>query len=271
MTIKPRNVSIPDYVVSAMFRQNSDGIGVAYSENGRIMTFKHLPATAKDAVEYIHSLDLHGKEAVIHFRYATHGVPSVDNTHPFQITGTNLVLFHNGVLNTDRLSLEYGEGTDTFAYVEKYLSPILRYSEEIAFQRSFADMIGEHVGHSKFIILSPQGDTIIVNEHLGEYIVVDQHEVWVSNLHWDLAPKMSAGYELPFMGWSDAEEFIKELQDLYREHGGLSEWLDLHEAEDFYKKDPNKAWEYIEKVWEGSIDCIDLANYVNGDKPINGF
>lgn len=277
IVVKPANFSLSAADTSAMYSRNSDGIGIMYAESGAIRTAKALPATAADAVDFIAEHAPHERECIIHFRYATHGSVSIENTHPFPVVD-GLFLAHNGVLFTG--ADDCGTGTDTEAYIRYYLRPLLTHASdplEMARAPEFVAVIGEHITGSKFVLLDRHGVVTIINEIDGKTIERDNLQIWCSNLHWQPVDVkktaalaitantsrwkpateteepawFSAGYEPAQDDWfipETARDYIREVKYTFSENGlEYTDYVADAELKDFYALDHGRAWKAIEE------------------------
>lgn len=145
---------------------NSDGLGVMWSDGNTLFVQKSLPKTAVEAFDFYNKYCL-GKECVIHFRLKTHGTIRVDQSHPFEIFGDGssmpVYLAHNGILHTG--NKEDPTLSDTELYIRNYLVPLTQHNPELLFHPAFMDLVEEHIGSgNKFIIMDHSGRTAIFNE-----------------------------------------------------------------------------------------------------------
>lgn len=209
MMIKPAGFSLNREDLSEMYEANPNGIGVAWFDGTRRQHAKYLPTSAEDACEFIYSLDMHDSTAILHFRWATHGEATLANCHPFNVTEspTSLLLFHNGVLNTDWLGLDCGDGTDTEAFVKKYIAhrfdetlDMLQHKELTAKRSKLKADLEFLIGGSKMITMDSAGRTCILNEDAGTEMCFEDaftgevYEFWISNGHWASFARQEAGY-----------------------------------------------------------------------------
>ena len=80
---KPEGIQVTKRDMLKCFQSNPDGAGFSYIDNGvakiekGFFTFKQFWTAFR-----VHM----NKEAVIHFRWATHGTTDADNCHPFVLT-----------------------------------------------------------------------------------------------------------------------------------------------------------------------------------------
>jgi predicted glutamine amidotransferase len=299
IVIKPANFSLSESDVEDMFFQNSDGLGVMYHDpdTQTVQVRRALP-TAKNVWPTYQRLVPHDKEVVIHFRFATHGAASKKNTHPFEVTD-GLYLCHNGVLSTSSLNLKCGKGTDTTAYIRQYIKPMLALAAnpfELAHSPEFRAVIGEHIGHNKFVSLSADGRLSVVNQHLGKFITRDKTRLWVSNTNWErmswyeMKPKARAithstaksydDWYLPsikdeepqeFIG-SDASAWLFDVDQAFYEQGlDTDAWLDSNTLLEFFYDDAvgiTEAYRVLEQFQTRQIDVDTFADIVVGSEMI---
>lgn len=106
MLIKPASFTLPQNYIDSLWMRNSHGFG-AYCFTTKTI-FKTLDKS--EAETYLSNN--HANELFIHFRMATGGQKSLDNVHPFKL-GHDLVLFHNGIMQT---TVDNGIMSDTAQY-----------------------------------------------------------------------------------------------------------------------------------------------------------
>lgn len=98
---------------SNVFHSNSDGWGMFYHEDGVLQTPKGMTLqSCLDNLEIIQD-----KEAVIHFRFATHGTRSLAMAHPFHVY-KDIYMMHNGVMNHADWQCPNNEKSDTALFAE---------------------------------------------------------------------------------------------------------------------------------------------------------
>jgi predicted glutamine amidotransferase len=83
--------------IATAWRNNPDGAGLlVLAKEPVLRKVKTLDALLKTIAKL--SSPMGRCEAVLHFRFATHGDKSIKNIHPFAM-GKNMLLFHNGMVN----------------------------------------------------------------------------------------------------------------------------------------------------------------------------
>lgn len=287
---KPAGFALPTDTVEDMYLQNSDGLGVMWvdpEKPGKIRIHRSLPKTPEAAVQTLATLDIHHVEAVIHFRFATHGKATIKNTHPFILPNTGIAMVHNGVLDTHGLGLDYGKGTDTEAYIRQYLLPLLNQAKDpqlMAASPEFQAVIGEHIGHSKLVFLDTQGRVSLVNADLGEYLTFGDHLVWVSNTNWRPFRRYTTTTNLwdtkeDTYTWPDApamptllpnEQFWEAVEEYFIDANvNMDAYLDDQDILDFFAfAGEHVAWETLELARCGDIDLQTFAQIIQGSEAI---
>lgn len=82
-------------------RENKDGWGIAYYEEGDIRLIKEAaPAASSPWVDFIAHQNLASDTVIAHVRMASRGQPTLENTHPFEreLGGRRHVFAHNGTM-----------------------------------------------------------------------------------------------------------------------------------------------------------------------------
>jgi predicted glutamine amidotransferase len=109
--------------------------------------------------------------ALLHFRIATHGTISEDNTHPFPVFQSQLVMAHNGILT----GFGGKDKSDTLDFVDTVISKLAR---DFVTNPAAQILLRHAIGHgNKLAFLSNLGDLTLVNEKAGEW----KGGIWYSN------------------------------------------------------------------------------------------
>lgn len=158
------------------WENNPDGAGLMYADGGRLHVQRFMNSENDVWRAYKALLDSDGRQAVdvvLHFRFATHGLCTEDNCHPF-LVHSGLGLVHNGIIYIDQ---EKGDTrSDTRAFCEDYLAKLSPDFHLDPGTCSFLEGMKTLDG-SKLILLDEQGRHRIINESLGFW----QGGVWFSN------------------------------------------------------------------------------------------
>lgn len=157
---------------------NSDGAGFMLAYNGHLIVRKPFFKFKEFWRAYRRARRVFGTEApfVIHWRLATHGETTAENTHPFVFAGGKVGLAHNGILPwlPDENHKDY---SDTRYFVKHALGGT---TAEESMSLDFALNCGKHIGRgNKFVLLSEEGEWNIVNEEEGTW----QQGAWYSNTY----------------------------------------------------------------------------------------
>lgn len=167
---KPKGVQIKKKFLRNGFDANEDGAGFAYVENGSVHICKGFFTFDNFWAEYKkHS----AKQALIHFRWATHGAATFANCHPFSMCDGKFALIHNGILDIECTDKSF---SDTWHFSELVMSPLLDYTplDSPALQFVIESTIGDG---NKLCVLRGDGAFKIFNESAGHW----KHGAWFSN------------------------------------------------------------------------------------------
>jgi hypothetical protein len=155
-------------------QDNNDGIGIMSMDG--IEKFLGRKKT-KRAYAYARSLADAGVPYAVHFRYATHGRVSRENTHPFEIPGTPYYMMHNGILWTHKDATEDRSDTAIFA---QDIMPIYMDWKDSDDHAGWKETLCLEADYSRLVLLdSNTGKFEIVNEKLGDWF----GGLWFSNLY----------------------------------------------------------------------------------------
>lgn len=186
---------LSDAWIKDFFSTNSDGIGVMYSERDelgvpQLVIKKFIARTAKEAIKF-YTDNIKGREALVHWRMATHGDIDHDNCHPYEVvpveSGHGIYMMHNGILSEGNYMDK--SKSDTWHYIQNYIKPLLDPAmggnPELAFKKAFEYILGEAIGSgNRFAMMDNEGRTVICNESTGVY----WNGMWMSNTYAWSAP-----------------------------------------------------------------------------------
>ena len=170
--LKPVKRAIPaPEMITACFMNNPDGAGIMYPETGEIRIIKGL-MTIQSVNEALKAIpDPKSIPIVIHFRFATHGAKSAENTHPFPLSGdfnelrvldhsVKSAIVHNGIMH------QYGSNSASLsdsAFFAKLLSGL---KTNKAIERA----IEAHKDYGKFVVMVADGENKAKIIRVGDFI-----------------------------------------------------------------------------------------------------
>ena len=155
-------------------KANPHGVGIAYSENGKLKIEKFIKP--QEVADKIYNKITNKDSYLIHFRYATCGKINEENIHPFIIT-KDLCIAHKGSLE------DYSEinkdWSDTKNFVEGILKPYIQKSgKEIFKTDGFIGFVQEKIGpKNRMIFVDKDMNYSIANENIGTWV----DGCWYSN------------------------------------------------------------------------------------------
>jgi predicted glutamine amidotransferase len=157
----------PNYVVPSKkfltnsYSHNKDGIGVGYSVNG-VVSIKKDFKDYKEFEKFMKTLPVES-HAVIHFRFATHGLKDNGNCHPFPLSNSDIELRKTHIPSTNYAIAHNGIITEmpkdpVLSDTQQFIKIVL--SDKVVFENLDKEpiklLIGNLLGGDKLIILSAQ-------------------------------------------------------------------------------------------------------------------
>jgi glutamine amidotransferase len=158
---------------SNAWESNPHGFGAAWITKGGELVYQKT-LVKKQVAGIIKSIPKHSP-CLLHWRFATHGVRTIDNCHPFPCFGGNWVGAHNGVLHQQQC---IGTKTDS----ESFLATLEGSEPNTDDIEQQVDILG----YGKLAFLSNEGEIRIANEDSGTWRI--EREVWQSNSGLDSIP-----------------------------------------------------------------------------------
>lgn len=142
---------------------------------------------------------LNDRNILVHFRIATSGGVNAHNCHPFRIN-PSLSLIHNGVLGCVKVP-KGSKDNDTRIFIDEYLKGL---PNNIYKNKMFRKILGDMIGHNKFVLLDVEDNYYIINEDLGHWL----NGCWRSNYTYE-APKVTTTTT------KKTDDIYKEYEDYY--------------------------------------------------------
>tara|TARA_Y100000310_G_scaffold41945_1_gene39269 strand:- start:494 stop:1219 length:726 start_codon:yes stop_codon:yes gene_type:complete len=195
---------------------NPDGMGFAYSENGKI-TIKKFRNFTKFYKQYSKAVKTYGKTSdfILHFRYATSGVEKgVFNVHPFRVS-EKLAFAHNGVLSVEN----HKKKSDTQVFNETILKKL---PDGFLNNSGAVNLLEGFIGSDKLVFIENNGKSVILNEDAGHW----DGGIWYSNTSYKTYTPLKYN-----CGWGD--DYSTPLNS-YSNTRGKCSWC--------------QTWDYIEKT-----------------------
>ena len=175
---KKKGVAMPtEEIIRQMWESNKDGAGVAWNESGTVHISKGF-MSLDDLMEHLNNLnsrlDLTSTPILIHFRIATHGGVTPQNTHPFPVAGryrymkkltyaTDIAVVHNGIIP---IKADNGV-SDTMTYICKKLNRIKTLNPRFYMNQKIMSQI-EHDIKSKMAFLTSDGEIYTIGNFIEE-------------------------------------------------------------------------------------------------------
>lgn len=225
----PSGGELADDVYRAAFADNSDGIGIM----SRLGVVKFLgKKMLKRARRYVRLNLAPGQVPyAIHFRFATHGDVTLDNTHPFVLPDGQTQMMHNGIISWCGYDKSRSD-TGIFADL------LDDYSTDGTYLADIATMIGFG---NKLCLMNADGSFSLVNADAGLW----DNGVWYSNTY-SLPDRLN-----PWAGktWKyDTKAATVTALKPYAFRSSET-WLEKYDAERQAESDANR---YAPRWWSGT-------------------
>lgn len=197
--LKPAGITLLPDTLKNSWDNNPDGAGFMYADNGNVVIVKGLMTFEDFLAAYEPHKD---KQCVLHFRIATHGGTTPENTHPFAVSDT-LGVVHNGIINNIKCDIDV-KRSDTWHFVEKIMRLYRNHWQIPAFKA----LVESFIGASKLIFLDGEGNYDIYNESYGKW----QNGCWFSNTSWSITKHVP--YKYSQGSWRDDQVQIGDYRRL---------------------------------------------------------
>ena len=163
-------------MITDFYTKNPDGFGAVIRNQNQSPTVIKTLAGPK-GIDEIYTKNILGHDALLHFRWKTHGDVSIDNVHPYEVV-PSVWMMHNGVLHTG--NSRDTKMSDTWHYIEDFIKPFLRRAPDLLHEPAFLKMLESHIGRgNKFAFMDSKGEIIIANKSEG----VEHDGMWFSNTY----------------------------------------------------------------------------------------
>lgn len=211
LLIVNKSETLPLEYFKTASENNPDGIGIAWTENGRIRIFKHLTDHKAIYRQYAEIRSTNRLPILIHFRLATHGTADASNVHPFRIT-KSLAFAHNGIIDAPNHDPKHSDTRHLAELLSKLRDPSEVMEDGIV--SAWVDQICDR--YSKFAFLTGDGCYKIFNEQAGTW----DGDTWFSNQSHKAARKT---YVSPYP-WDDKPETNYDSASIYTRAEEVLRW-----------------------------------------------
>jgi predicted glutamine amidotransferase len=171
---------IPIEEFKEAWRVNAHGGGLAWVDevDGKIKAWRTLKNATALHNKYVEMRAVNPESLfLVHFRLATHGAKTIENTHPFKIH-KDLYFAHNGILsNYGTFGLDECSVSDTRDFNERIFK---RLPNDFHLDNKICKMVEDHAGAgNKFVLIDSDNNYRIINEKAGHWC--HRKENWYSN------------------------------------------------------------------------------------------
>ena len=175
---------------------NSDGFGMMWAHNGRVIVSKTQLSPQKAYQMY--SKAPTDRTVIGHFRFGTSGLKDIHNTHPFPLgDNKNIWLAHNGVFS--KMVLSKPNMCDTWHFAQM-ISGVVKSWDELVDEES-QKLVGEAIGYgNKVAFLNNEGKCLIFGHEQGT--VID--DTWFSNTY-SISTRQYGGHYRRRGGWNESD------------------------------------------------------------------
>jgi predicted glutamine amidotransferase len=164
--------TLPLETFTASFKNNPDGIGMAFTDGEEVRTIRTMTNPEKLHDLYLAIREDNPHPILIHARIGTHGSKDLGNVHPFKLD-KQTALIHNGIVDAPTYR---PDRSDTWHLVD-LLKMMQRPAQLFDTTTNAHQWLKELAGYSKIALLNAQGQTVIIGEEKGTWI----NGTWYSN------------------------------------------------------------------------------------------
>jgi hypothetical protein len=177
---KPEDNDIPEEIFKKCWAKNPDGTGFMYIDSGNVQIVKGL-MQYEEFIKQYQKYDCIHKEVVFHFRLASAGKVTPDQTHPFWVfqdgeLKKDLAFVHNGhIVKYDEFNTEK---SDTILFKENILMKLPR---DFLFNEAIMELINDYIDYSTIIFMHQNGTIKMIGNIVDSIFLKGS---WFSNDLW---------------------------------------------------------------------------------------
>ena len=199
IAIVNRTGTLPLETFTASYKNNPDGIGIAFTDGEEVRTIRTMEKPEALHARYLEIRETNPHPILIHARIGTHGSKDLGNVHPFKLD-KQTALIHNGIVNAPTYR---PDRSDTWHLVD-LLKMMHRPSDLFDKTAPAHQWLKELAGYSKIALLNAQGETVIIGEDKGTWI----DGTWYSNgTYKESCTYIDKGGRSYASMWNDSEYF----------------------------------------------------------------
>lgn len=173
---KPAKTDIPSETFTKCWEANPHGAGFMYATDGGFLRVVNGLMSLNDFTHAYVNHECVKKEVVIHFRLASAGAITPEQTHPFWVFKDLLAFVHNGHMSG------YAEGgldqSDTMSFNKELLSQL---PKDFLKNGAIVELLDSYIDGSIMVFMDNLGEvSVLGNASFG----MTKGGVWYSNGYW---------------------------------------------------------------------------------------
>ena len=172
---KPKNADIAQETFEKCWKENPHGSGMMYVSDGKLIVVKGM-MTLNAFMDKYAEYKCVEKEVVIHFRLASAGTVTPDQTHPFWVFSDQLAVVHNGhIMGYDTGGLKQ---SDTMIFNQEILTKL---PKDFLSNDAILELLDNYIAGSVMVFMDKLGNIKMVGTTAGSIFL---NGCWFSNDFW---------------------------------------------------------------------------------------
>ena len=176
---KPKNIDISQDILKKCWKANPHGVGFMYVTPGGFLHIEKGLMTLDSFIKKYVEHKCIKKEVVIHFRLASAGKITPEQTHPFWVFKDQVAFVHNGHME-DYYDV-FGKGpmqSDTMNFNEQILKKLPQNFLE---NQAIVKLLSNYLGSSIMVFMDNLGKVKIIGNNNVSFF---HQNCWFSNDYW---------------------------------------------------------------------------------------